>query len=46
VVTEEEQRGRQQDAAEAIAKWLRECPLGLSERVVDAVKLLVGLKER
>jgi hypothetical protein len=45
-VAEEEQRGRQHEASEAIENWLRMCPVGLSERVVDAVKLLVGLEER
>jgi hypothetical protein len=42
-VAEEEQRGRQHEVAEAVQKWLAQCPMDLSERVVDALRLMLGI---
>ena len=43
-VAGEEQRGRQQEA-DAIDDWIRKCPVVLSCRTSDAIKLLLGLPQ-
>jgi hypothetical protein len=44
-VAEEEQRRRQQKAHQSMRKWLAECPVDLSTRVEDAIRLLVAFDE-
>ena len=44
-VAGEEQWGRQQEAREPIEKWLRACPVELSCRTSDAIRLILGLPQ-
>ncbi len=43
-VAEGEQRGRQQETT-LIDEWIRKCPVELSCRTSDAIKLLLGLPQ-